>query len=208
MRRGLSLLLAAVAIAGWSQAAASPRGRVLAVGGVYFKSANPRAQHDWYVEHLSIGSVEASGGWYAVFAGELAGKPPSKLGTTWTVLPPSAANFNGPWMIDYLVDHLDALMQRLKAEGVRIEPKIVTDSRGKFGWAYDGEGNKLELWEPAEVPQATSFDLTFGIGGVYFKARNQAAQYAWYAKHLGIVAKPNKGVRFPWQLSYLKLSTT
>jgi len=39
-----------------------------------------------------------------------------------------------------------------------------------------------------------------GIGGIFFKARNSAALYAWYEKHLGIAREPHgEGAAFRWR---------
>lgn len=38
-----------------------------------------------------------------------------------------------------------------------------------------------------------------GIGGIFFKAQNPQALYAWYEKHLGIQGIPGQGAMFPWQ---------
>lgn len=51
-------------------------------------------------------------------------------------------------MINYIVDDLDALLDRLKQEGVKIDPKQMNESYGRFAWIYDSDGNKIELWQP------------------------------------------------------------
>jgi predicted enzyme related to lactoylglutathione lyase len=38
-----------------------------------------------------------------------------------------------------------------------------------------------------------------GLGGIFFKAKDPAAMYAWYEKHLGIKGKPGEGSIFPWR---------
>jgi predicted enzyme related to lactoylglutathione lyase len=72
--------------------------------------------------------------------------------TVWTVFP-SSTNYFGPgpapFMLNYIVDDLDALLARLKQEGVRIDPKQMNESYGHFAWIYDLDGNKIELWQPA-----------------------------------------------------------
>ena len=55
-------------------------------------------------------------------------------------------------MIDYIVDDLDALLDRLKEEGVKIDDKRMNASYGKFAWIYDSDGNKIELWQPPAKP--------------------------------------------------------
>ena len=40
-------------------------------------------------------------------------------------------------MINYIVEDLDALLERLKAEGVSIDPKREDSDFGRFAWIYD-----------------------------------------------------------------------
>ena len=51
-------------------------------------------------------------------------------------------------MVNYIVDDLDALLDRLQQEGVKIDPKRMNESYGRFAWIYDADGNKIELWQP------------------------------------------------------------
>ena len=51
-------------------------------------------------------------------------------------------------MVNYIVDDLDALLDRLKQEGVKIDAKRMNESYGRFAWIYDLDGNKIELWQP------------------------------------------------------------
>ena len=55
-------------------------------------------------------------------------------------------------MINYIVDDMDALLDRLKQEGVKIDPKRMDESYGRFAWIYDSDGNKIELWQPSAKP--------------------------------------------------------
>ena len=71
--------------------------------------------------------------------------------TAWTVFSASSNYFDpshAPFMINYIVDDLDALLDRLKQEGVKIDAKRVNESYGRFAWIYDLDGNKIELWQP------------------------------------------------------------
>ena len=58
-----------------------------------------------------------------------------------------------PFMINYIVDDMDALLDRLKQEGVKIDPNRMDESYGRFAWIYDSDGNKIELWQllPAKL---------------------------------------------------------
>jgi predicted enzyme related to lactoylglutathione lyase len=51
-------------------------------------------------------------------------------------------------MVNYIVDDLDALLERLQKEGVKIDPKRQDADYGRFAWIYDPDGNKIELWQP------------------------------------------------------------
>lgn len=51
-------------------------------------------------------------------------------------------------MINYIVDDMDAFLDRMKQEGVKIDPKRQDESYGRFAWIYDSDGNKIELCQP------------------------------------------------------------
>lgn len=52
------------------------------------------------------------------------------------------------FMINYIVDDLEALLTKLQAEGVKIDPKREDHEYGRFAWIYDADGHKIELWQP------------------------------------------------------------
>ena len=51
-------------------------------------------------------------------------------------------------MINYRVDDLDALLAKLTAAGVWVDPNRMNESYGRFAWIKDLDGNRLELWQP------------------------------------------------------------
>jgi predicted enzyme related to lactoylglutathione lyase len=53
-------------------------------------------------------------------------------------------------MINYRVQNIEGLVERLKAEGVEILDEIESYDYGKFVHIMDHEGNKIELWEPQD----------------------------------------------------------
>ena len=125
------------------------RGRILGIGGVFFKSANRDQTREWYAKHLGL----ADKGQGAILRWREYDDPKKEHVTSWTVFPGSTKYFepNQPFMIDYIVDDMDALLDRLKQEGVKIDDKRMNESFGKFAWIYDSDGNKVELWQPAAV---------------------------------------------------------
>ena len=120
--------------------------RVTGIGGIFFKSSDPKRLDAWYRDHLGL-DVSDWGG--AIFQW---GGPESPSGMTiWSPLAqdtekmePSSASF----MINFRVADLDALLSSLRAEGCNVIDKTESSDFGKFGWVIDPDGNKIELWEP------------------------------------------------------------
>jgi predicted enzyme related to lactoylglutathione lyase len=114
--------------------------RVIGVGGIFIKSSDPQRMRDWYQKHLGI-PVEPWGG--AAFSGD---------GTTvWNIFEASSSYFDpstAPFMVNYRVADLAALLAALRAEGCNVVDKMDDSEYGKFGWVFDPDGNKIELWEP------------------------------------------------------------
>ena len=53
-----------------------------------------------------------------------------------------------PFMVNFRVADLEALLAALKAEGCNVVDRTETSEHGRFGWVIDPEGNKVELWQP------------------------------------------------------------
>jgi catechol 2,3-dioxygenase-like lactoylglutathione lyase family enzyme len=123
-----------------------PRGRIIGIGGVFFKSANRDQTREWYSKHLGL-TDKGSG---AMLPWREHDDTQKEHVTVWTVFPSTTKYFepNQPFMINYIVDDMDALLDRLKQEGVKIDPKRMDESYGRFAWIYDSDGNKIELWQP------------------------------------------------------------
>lgn len=120
------------------------RGRVIGIGGIFFKSGDPGRLKTWYAENLGIqeGPAGVSFEWRTVE------EPAAQHQTVWCVFPGESKYFEGPSMINYIVDDLDAVLDKLRAAGGTIDPKREEHEYGRFGWAYDPDGNRIELWEP------------------------------------------------------------
>ena len=123
------------------------RGRILGIGGVFFKSANRDQMREWYSKHLGL--ADKGGG--VMLPWREHDDPQKEHVTVWTVFPASSDYFPAtqPFMVNYIVDDLDALLDRLKREGVKVDAKRMEESYGRFAWIYDLDGNKIELWQPA-----------------------------------------------------------
>jgi predicted enzyme related to lactoylglutathione lyase len=112
-------------------------------GGTFLRANDPEALYKWYEQHLGLtrsqgyfafpASTQRVQIVFALFRQEDAYFPPAQKA-----------------MINLQVDDLDALLDRLIAEGVTVDPKRDSYSFGKFGWFTDPEGNRVELWQPLE----------------------------------------------------------
>lgn len=124
--------------------------RVTGIGGIFFKARDPAALREWYRVHLGV-PVEAWGG--AAFMWQTEARPEPKGCTIWSVGAQAETEFgpNGaPFMINYRVADLAALLAALRAEGCQVLDKTDDSEYGKFGWVIDPEGNKVELWQPPD----------------------------------------------------------
>ncbi len=116
---------------------------ILGIGGVFFKARDPQALAAWYREHLGV-PVE-SDQTYGVIKSQSAEEQ-----TVWSTFPTDTAYFgpnSAPFMFNYRVANLDAMLAQLRAAGAKVEDKVEEYENGRFGWVSDPEGNRFELWE-------------------------------------------------------------
>jgi catechol 2,3-dioxygenase-like lactoylglutathione lyase family enzyme len=120
--------------------------RVTGIGGIFFKSADPKKLGAWYRDHLGLDVAEWGG---AIFKW---GGPDSRPGSTvWCPFPQNTKKMepsSAPFMINLRVADLDALLAALRSEGCNVLDKTENSEYGKFGWVIDPDGNNVELWEP------------------------------------------------------------
>lgn len=122
--------------------------RVTGIGGIFFKAKDPAALGAWYKTHLGI-DVQEWGG--AAFDWKGPANPDGSGTTVWSLFPPDTEHFapsTAPFMVNYRVADLRALLEVLRNEGCNVLDKVDDSEFGKFGWVIDPEGNKVELWEP------------------------------------------------------------
>ena len=125
-------------------------GRVTGIGGIFFKCENPDLLRAWYKTHLGLNTNNygAVFEWYQGADGTKKGFTqwsPFEDGTKY--FEPSAKDF----MINYRVNNLDALVDKLRKDDVRILDSVQVYNYGKFVHIMDVEGNKIELWEPNDL---------------------------------------------------------
>ena len=126
--------------------------RVTGIGGIFIKAKDADALREWYRKHLGL-DIQDWGGmsfqWHTP-------ERPNENGTTvWSVFEETSDYFNpskAPFMVNYRVDDLSAVLEALRAEGCAVDEKMEESEFGKFGWVMDCEGNRVELWEPPAGP--------------------------------------------------------
>jgi predicted enzyme related to lactoylglutathione lyase len=113
------------------------------LGGIFFKAQDPKALAEWYRENLGI-PIEA-GQTYASFRSQ-----GSDEMTVWSTFPADTKYFGTslPFMVNYRVKNLDAMLAQLRTAGVKVDDKVEDYDYGRFAWATDPEGNRFELWQP------------------------------------------------------------
>ena len=122
--------------------------RVTGIGGIFFKAKDAPALQAWYKRHLGI-DVQSWGG--TAFTWTDDGGQPVAGTTVWSIASAQSDQFApsaAPFMVNYRVDDLHALVKVLREEGCNVLEKIDDSEYGKFGWVIAPEGNKVELWQP------------------------------------------------------------
>jgi predicted enzyme related to lactoylglutathione lyase len=122
------------------------KGRVLGLGGVFFKSKDPQKLCEWYRTCLGM-HIESDfdGG---IFKLETL---PKEGYTIWSAFPEESEYFKGSdkgYMMNLLVDDVAAILDRVKTEGGTVAGGPEQTEFGVFAWVIDPEGNKIELWKP------------------------------------------------------------
>ncbi len=146
MRAGLILMgiLASMTFsaAGNAEPAA---GHITGVGGIFFKSKDPKALAAWYRDVLGI-ALEEWGG--AALRYDAAGHPPAVVWSPFSERTDYFAPSSREYMVNFAVDDMNAFLARIEAKGVKVLKRDDSDPNGKFAWIMDPDGTKIELWQP------------------------------------------------------------
>lgn len=122
--------------------------RVTGIGGIFFRARDPVTLRAWYQRHLGL-DVQPWGGAALPWV-DAAGQPCGGM-TVWSIAGADGDAFapsSAPFMVNYRVADLDALLAALRDEGCNVLDKVEESEFGKFGWVIDPEGHKVELWQP------------------------------------------------------------
>jgi predicted enzyme related to lactoylglutathione lyase len=122
-------------------------GKVLGIGGLFFKSSDKEATRQWYHSVLGIAPTEWGG---TVFPAPAFAAQPGAA-TVFSIMAADGdylAPSPHPFMFNLVVDDLDAMLARCKEHGVEPVKLFPEEANGRFAHIMDPEGRKIELWQP------------------------------------------------------------
>jgi predicted enzyme related to lactoylglutathione lyase len=123
--------------------------KVTGIGGIFFFSENPEKTKEWYSKNLGLEINQ----WGSSFEFRNANRPDEINYLQWNPFKKGSEYFapsKKEFMINYRVQNIEELINKLKENGVIILDNIETYDYGKFVHIMDAEGNKIELWEPID----------------------------------------------------------
>lgn len=123
--------------------------KVTGIGGIFFSSDNPKEMKEWYTKNLGL---EINDWGSSSFESRSLNNPDEINSLQWTPFKKGDEHFSPSkkeFMINYQVQNIEGLVDKLKENGVTILDSIATYDFGKFVHIMDNEGNKIELWEPS-----------------------------------------------------------
>lgn len=125
------------------------KGKVTGIGGVFFKTKDPKATKEWYAKNLGLKTDDYG----STFEVRNATNPKEINYIQWSPFEKDTNYFKPSekeFMINYRVENIEALVEQLKQNGVTILDDVETFDYGKFVHILDHDGNKIELWEPVD----------------------------------------------------------
>jgi predicted enzyme related to lactoylglutathione lyase len=123
--------------------------KVTGIGGIFFYSDNLQETKEWYIRNLGI---EINDWGSSSFESRNIHRPDQIDSLQWKPFKKGDEYFSPSkkdFMINYKVQNIEGLVNKLKENGVTILDSIATYDFGKFVHIMDTEGNKIELWEPS-----------------------------------------------------------
>jgi predicted enzyme related to lactoylglutathione lyase len=124
--------------------------KVTGIGGIFFFSDNPQETKEWYAKNLGLEINEWGS---SSFESRNINRPDEINSLQWVPFKKGDEYFSPSkkdFMINYQVQNIEGLVNKLKENGATILDSITAYDYGKFAHIMDMEGNKIELWEPAE----------------------------------------------------------
>jgi glyoxylase I family protein len=116
---------------------------VTGIGGLFIRAKEPQKLSAWYEKHLGVTRVpqtyEERSWWQdegpTVF--DAFDEDNEYFG-----------NYAKPWIINFRVRDLDAMVKQLQAAGIDVAVDPERYPNGRFASLFDPEGNPIQLWQP------------------------------------------------------------
>lgn len=124
--------------------------QVQGIGGVFLYAKDAKLLGQWYEKHLGLRLNSYGSGFFMELPSQDIKDKGRRASTTFAIFqhenPERLADKTA--RINWRIDDLDALLEALRAADVFIEEKEENGEYGRFVYAHDPEGNRLELWQP------------------------------------------------------------
>jgi predicted enzyme related to lactoylglutathione lyase len=116
--------------------------RVLGIGGYFLRASDPAALSAWYRDCLGL-DIDEHGLWQ-----------PEAGPTVFAAFEAETDYFGSrsqQTMLNFRVRDVEAMLRQLRDKGANTADEVQDmQGVGRFGWVTDPEGNRIELWEPAD----------------------------------------------------------
>ena len=123
--------------------------KVTGIGGIFFKSKDPKLLNEWYYKNLGLVPNEYG----SIFEFRNTDRTEEKGYLQWSPFKETTKYFlpsEKDFMINFRVENMDELVKDLRNSGITFTDTVETYEYGKFVHIMDPEGNKIELWEPVD----------------------------------------------------------
>ena len=120
--------------------------RITGIGGVFFKTSDTEATRGWLADALGL-ETHPFGTAFPWLEREGGAKGYTVLGlhsASSDYFDPSTQ----PFMVNFRVDDLDGMLERLRAKGAVVTKVFDPEPNGRFAHVMGPDGIKFELWEP------------------------------------------------------------
>lgn len=122
-------------------------GKIIGLGGIFFKFKDPTKMNQWYKDILGMNTNDYG----VLFA---INQPNKQIGYLQLGTFPEDTDYFGEQsqqaMINFRVENLESFIETLKQKNVCILDEMESYEYGKFIHISDPEGNRIELWEPID----------------------------------------------------------
>lgn len=131
---------------------------VQGIGGVFVDSMDAERLAHWYEENLGI-TMEAHPdgiGYYHVFSTRDVDSTFIRENPVFAInqAKEALAEKGRGYVLNLRVDDLAGFLRQLRGKKVKVEDRVLEWERGKHGWIWDLDGNKVELYEEV-IPDET-----------------------------------------------------